>query len=242
MSNERSRGFLGKHWLLLFILIFGLYAGLPFMAPVFMQAGWNGAGLGIYRIYSFLCHQLPQRSFFLFGPQGSYSLAELRSFGVDTADLLSLRQFTGSPELGWKVAWSDRMVSMYTGILLCGIVWRPLKRSIPKLPLWGLALLLLPMALDGSSHLISDLAGLGRGFRDGNVWLAALTGYAFSPGFYVGDALGSFNSWMRLITGLLFGLGVVWYSFPYLEAMSPSPTPARQAGASEEAAGGGGAR
>ena len=64
---------------------------------------------------------------------------------------------------------------------------------------------------------MSDLAGIGQGFRDTNAWLAALTGNAFAPGFYTGDALGSFNSWMRLLTGVLFGLGIVWYGFPYIE-------------------------
>jgi len=43
-----------------------------------------------------------------------------------------------------------------------------------------------------------------------------LTGNTFPATFYVGDALGSFNSWMRLITGILFALGVVWFIFPYL--------------------------
>jgi hypothetical protein len=73
------------------------------------------------------------------------------------------------------------------------------------------------MAVDGTSHLISDLAGIGQGFRDSNVWLAALTNHALPPGFYAGDAWGSFNSLMRLLTGILFGLGIVWFGFPYLD-------------------------
>ena len=77
-------------------------------------------------------------------------------------------------------------------------------------------ILLLPMALDGTTHLISDFAGIGQGFRDSNAWLASLTNNAFHPLFYAGDALGSFNSWMRLLTGVLFGLGIVWFGFPYL--------------------------
>jgi hypothetical protein len=32
-----------------------------------------------------------------------------------TDNPLVLRQFVSSPELGWKVAWSDRMISLYTG-------------------------------------------------------------------------------------------------------------------------------
>jgi hypothetical protein len=73
------------------------------------------------------------------------------------------------------------------------------------------------MGLDGFTHMISDFtAGIGGGFRDSNAWLAALTNQIFPATFYASDALGSFNSWMRLITGLLFGLGVVWFLYPRL--------------------------
>ena len=34
--------------------------------------------------------------------------------------------------------------------------------------------------------------------------------------YYQGDAFGSFNSWMRLITGLLFGIALVGIAFPYI--------------------------
>ena len=71
--------------------------------------------------------------------------------------------------------------------------------------------------------MVSDLAGLGQGFRDSNAWLAVLTGNALPATFYAGDALGSFNCWMRLISGALFALGVVWMAFPYLDrAMTDS--------------------
>src|SRR4030066_13132 len=84
------------------------------------------------------------------------------------------RQFTGTADMGWKVAWSDRMVSMYTSLWLTMTLGWMLRRPLPTLPLWGLALLAIPMVVDGSSHLISDVAGIGRGFRDSNLWLAAL--------------------------------------------------------------------
>jgi hypothetical protein len=77
-------------------------------------------------------------------------------------------------------------------------------------------LLLLPIALDGGTHMVSDFAGIGNGFRDTNAWLAVLTNNAFRSTFYTGDALGSFNSLMRFITGFLAGLGIVWLAFPYV--------------------------
>jgi hypothetical protein len=113
--------FLRKNWILVFGIVFGIYTGLPFLAPVFMHLGWKDPGNAIYFIYSFLCHQLPERSYFLFGPKISYSLAELKAAGQDTNNLLTLRRFVGSPEMGWKVAWSDRMVSMFTSLWIFGL-------------------------------------------------------------------------------------------------------------------------
>jgi hypothetical protein len=70
--------FINRYWILLFGLIFGAYVWLPFAAPVLMHWGWTAAGKAIYFIYSFLCHQLPERSFFLFGPKSMYSLGEIQ--------------------------------------------------------------------------------------------------------------------------------------------------------------------
>jgi uncharacterized membrane protein len=108
------------------------------------------------------------------------------------------------------------MIWFYTSVWLFAILWFPLRRKIKPLSWWGFILLLLPMVLDGGSHAISDLAGIGLGFRDMNLWLVALTNNSLPGTFYAGDALGSFNSIMRLITGLLAGLGIVWLAFPYI--------------------------
>ncbi len=210
---------LARHWVLVIAVVLGVYFGLPFLAPVLMQFGWKGAANVIYAFYSVQCHQMPQRSFFLFGPRLMYPLAEIQSAWKNTNDPFILRQFIGNAQMGWKVAWSDRMVSLYGGLWLSAVLWSPLRRRIKPLPWWGLALLVLPMVVDGGTHFISDLAGIGQGFRDSNAWLAALTGHALPATFYAGDAIGSFNSWMRLLTGLLFGLGLVWFAFPYLQQM-----------------------
>jgi hypothetical protein len=75
-----------------------------------------------------------------------------------------------------------------------------------------------PMIVDGVMHMLSDFAGIGQGFRYTNAWLATLTNNLLARSFYVGNKLGSFNSWMRLVTGLLFGLAVVWMLYPIFEA------------------------
>jgi len=206
-----------KNWFFIFVVIYGLWVWAPFLAPLFMRLGWDGPAEATYFVYSFFCHQLPERSYFLFGSQVSYSLSQIQAAWMDTINPLLLRKFTGTTEMGWKVAWSDRMISFYGGVWLFALIWYPLRRRIKVLPWWGLILFLLPMALDGGTHFLSDLAGIGQGFRYTNLWLANLTHFAFSPNFYTGDALGSFNSWMRIITGLLAGLGLVWFAFPYIE-------------------------
>lgn len=209
--------FASRHWLLLANLLGLTYVGLPWLAPLFMKAGWSGAGNAIYTIYSTQCHQLPERSYFLFGSKGMYSLKEIQQAWKNTADPLVLRQFIGNAAFGYKVAWSDRMVSMYGGVLLGGLLFALVRRWLKPLSLWVFALFCLPMGLDGGTHFLSDLAGIGAGFRDSNAWLAYLTWHSLPSWFYAGDALGSFNSWMRILTGLVFGLGAAWLALPYLQ-------------------------
>ena len=145
-------------------------------------------------------------------------LYEIQANWLGSSDPLILRKFLGDPEMGWKVAWSDRMVYMYTSVLLFAWIWRIFRRKITKVSWKVLVLFLFPMVIDGTTHLISDLFGLHQGFRDSNAWLAAITQYAFPQSFYSGDAWGSFNAITRMVTGIIFGIGIVWYGFPYIEA------------------------
>jgi uncharacterized membrane protein len=56
---------LSRHWLMIFNLVFGLYAGLPLLAPLLMSWGQSRPANVIYFVYQFLCHQMPSRSFFI---------------------------------------------------------------------------------------------------------------------------------------------------------------------------------
>lgn len=187
------------------------------MAPVLMVAGMPGLARAIYLGFSLVCHQRANRSFFLFGLQATYSYSDLVPFAPGADTWSGLRAFVGTPELGYKVAWSDRMVALYGGVFLGGLVFALLRRRLRPLKWWALVLLSVPMLVDGATHLISDLWGVGNGFRYYNAWLARLTGRVLPQGFYAGTELGSFNSLMRLATGLLFGWAVVWTAYPVLE-------------------------
>jgi hypothetical protein len=69
---------IGSHRFEIFLLVYGLWVFTPFLAPVLMHIGWTGDGKAIYFIYSFFCHQLPERSLFLFGEKAMYSLTEIQ--------------------------------------------------------------------------------------------------------------------------------------------------------------------
>ena len=213
---DRAALWLAHHWLAVFNVVWGAFVILPWLAPVMMHAGMTGLAKGVYAAYSLVCHQLPERSFFLFGSQPMYSLAQINRVWPGN-NPVTLRQFIGNVQFGYKVAWSDRMISLYGGVWLGALAFALVRRRLRPLSLWTYALCAVPMAIDGTTHLISDLWGIGQGFRDSNAWLATLTNHALPAWFYAGDALGSFNSWMRLLTGLLFGLASVALMLPHVE-------------------------
>jgi uncharacterized membrane protein len=216
LSNRTTRGTaaLVSHWLAGVNLVWGAVFVLPWLAPFFMKIEATWAGQAIYFLYGFLCHQFADRSFFLFGPKASYAAPELLPVLPVGDPRLVMRAFRGTPSLGYKVAWSDRMVAIYGGLLMGGLLFAVVRRRLrsPKL-IWP-ALLLVPMLIDGTTHVVSDFAGLHAGFRYTNAWLATLTQNRLPHTFYVGNALGSFNSWARLISGALAGLAIIWAAYP----------------------------
>ena len=216
---ERFDLWLSRHWLALFNTFVGVVVLLPYLAPVLMRLGATGPANRIYFLYMILGHQLPQRSIFLFGPRLMYSLPEITAYTHSIAPL-ALKEFTGAAELGWKVAYSDRLMAWYGGFWIAALVYAVTRRRVKPLPFWGLILFSLPMFIDGTTHLISDMLinnQFGTGFRDTNVWLAQLAGNALPLWFVAGDAVGSFNSIMRWISGALFGIGLAWFLLPWAE-------------------------
>ena len=112
------------------------------------------------------------------------------------------------------------MISFYGSIWVGAMLFAALRSRVKALaPLVWFAVGIAPVSLDGVTHMLNDaLAGTsGAGFRDTNAWLVFLTGNALPSSFYVGDALGSFNSDLRWITGILFGITTAWFIFPMIE-------------------------
>jgi uncharacterized membrane protein len=208
---------LARHWLLVVNIFLGLYIGLAVLAPVLMAAGFTGLGQGIHRFFSFQCHQLPQRSYYLFSPAGgiqTYSLDQVVAWGADSSNVFTLRAFIGNPEVGFKVAIAHRLTAIHTAMFVGGLLWALIGRRLPRLSALAFVLLILPMAVDGGSHVLSEVTRLG--FRESNAWAVWLTGGFFPSNFYVGTTVGSLNWLLRTLTGTLFGLATIWFVFPYL--------------------------
>jgi len=202
IALDRGIFFFTKHWLAAFNLFVLAYVGLPFVAPVLMNAGLTGPAKAIYTTYSPLCHQLGFRSWYLFGERVAYPRNIFQQYsGLDPNDFLAARAFLGNERMGYKVAFCERDVAIYGAILLGGLIYSlPFVRRRVK-PLHWLAWLLIgvfPIALDGFSQLFSQYP----------YHLIPL--FSFLP-YRESTPL------LRTLTGALFGLANAWLAYPYVE-------------------------
>lgn len=210
-SADRFSWWLSRWYMAVIAGLLILYVGLPFLAPVFARAGATGAARLIYTVYSPLCHQLPFRSWFLWGSQPYYprelagipGVATYEEFtGSSGVQVTTERKFTGIEQLGfgaeaagYKVALCQRDVAIYASMALFALVFIATGRKIKALP-WYLWLIfgLVPIGLDGFSQLPSLIAQLPD-------WML----------------IRESTPVLRSLTGGLFGLTTAWYLFPMIE-------------------------
>ena len=204
---DRISLWFSDHYLALLNSLILLYVGLPFLAPVLMNAGLEGAARPIYAVYGAVCHQLAYRSWFLFGDQPAYPRAAAGVDGLDTfgnvsgigeggggSDLLAARRFVGNDAIGYKVAYCERDVAIYAAMLLFGLIFLVTKRQIPSLP-WYIWILIgiAPIGIDGFSQLFSQIPNWPLWeFRESTPLL-------------------------RSLTGGLFGFTTAWFGFPLVK-------------------------
>ena len=94
---------------------------LPILSPILIYLGATEVGGLIQTLYKPLCHQLPHRSWFLFGDKFAYSLPELMDyFGVQpsanrlmNATAVAHHVHHGDPTIGYKVALCQRDTAIY---------------------------------------------------------------------------------------------------------------------------------
>lgn len=198
---DRFIFWLSKHWLVVCNTLAFLYVGLPILAPVLMQLGASGPAVVIHTIYKPLCHQLPQRSFFLFGPQLTYTLPELlERVGAGAISSPWSGEFIGNEVVGYKVALCQRDVAIYGAIFLFGLAYGLLsqRRNVRPLRWWAyIGIGIVPMVLDGGYQWLSNAINiLAPQFP--------ITPYESAP-------------LLRVITGGLFGLATAWLAYPCVQ-------------------------
>jgi uncharacterized membrane protein len=203
-----------RHWLAIVMVILGLYATLPWVAPTLMKLGATGPANVLYTLYSPMCHQFAFRSIFLFGEQpfypreiagtafGSYESYASATAGLpigdqptdfDLAFVLPARGFTGNEVMGYKTALCARDSAIYLALLAGGGLYAILRWRIRPIPYWLFIVMgLLPIGIDGMSQLLS--------YPPFNLW-----DVRESPPL------------LRVLTGLQFGLAAAWLGFPHLE-------------------------
>lgn len=177
-----------QHWLALFNTAWAFYLLLPLAAPVLMHFGWYTPARMIYAVYAFACHQLPDHSYFLFGPDPVPLMPTLEAGGMASGlDLFQQRQFLGNPILGFKVAICQRDLAIYGAVLLAGLGYAYFRRPGRQLSLWVYLLFLIPIGVDGFTQMF--------GLRESDWVLRTLTGALFGAASvwfaypYIDDAM-----------------------------------------------------
>jgi uncharacterized membrane protein len=170
---DRAIWQLATHWLFLANLFWGLYVGLPFLAPILMNAGLETPAKAIYLLYRPACHQRPERSYFLNGPQAVYSIEELDAAGVNVG---AFSRDIGNEQVGWKVAFCQRDVAIYGTMFVAGLAYGLVRHRLRgwKMRFRYFLLWLVPMGLDGVIQLVTPYE---------STWLArTITGAIFGLG------------------------------------------------------------
>ena len=197
---DRFIFWLSKRWLAVFNALVLLYVGFPILAPVLMHLGAAGPAMLIHLIYRPQCNQLPHRSWFLFGPQFTYTpleIMELAGIGV-LQDPRQAGTFVGNESMGYKMALCERCTAIYGAIFIFGLLYALGRRRVRPLPWWAyIGFGLVPMLLDGGYQFLSYALPL--------FWPdCPIAPYETTPA-------------MRLITGALFGLATVWLAYPLVQ-------------------------
>lgn len=164
---ERALLWAVRRWVWFVNGVLFFYVAFAVLAPVFMAIGWTWLGQAIYYLYVPFCHQLPERSYFLFGERLVYTLNDLRPW-LSGEGPVARKFFWGSPELGYKMAFCQRDLALYGSMWAAGVLYALTGRRWRPLGWKWFGLLLLPIALDGGTQLVM--------LRESTWWLRTVTG------------------------------------------------------------------
>ncbi len=186
---------LGRRWLALWLAGGAAYLVGAVAAPALAAAGAAPAARLVYSLYRPLCHQLPDHSWFLFGPRAHYDWPVLQPHTTAPLDrpLAALHQPVGDRAVGYQLAVCQRDLATFAALWVASLAWAATRRRhgvAPAVPgRWYLAALV-PIALDGFTQLFG--------------WRAS-------------------TPLLRTLTGALFGAATAGFVLPLVEAAMAEP-------------------
>ncbi|MEW6723076.1 MAG: DUF2085 domain-containing protein [Candidatus Micrarchaeota archaeon] len=168
-----------------YVVFFVLLVGSVFLVPLLSFSGDMGFA---YSAFAATCHQKLSRSLCLFSDGASYWVADCLpqegKFISDPDDRAIVRVESGAA-VGYKMPVCSRDVGLY-GAMLIGALAYPLARRLEDDSVWPavwLVLAIVPLGLDGSVQLVSELGFLPFVYESTNairVATGAIAGFAAS--------------------------------------------------------------
>jgi uncharacterized membrane protein len=233
---NRGLLWLTRHWLRVALVIIGVYAGLPWVAPTLMKLGLTDLGNAIYTIYSPMCHQFAFRSVFLYGDQPFYPReavgseykpfddyafkdAKYQSAYAYWYEQMNKQPFVGDvtrADLQEFTIWMQFAARDFRGNEQMGYKTSLCARDVAIYAalFFGGCLYAIPQVrrrLRPMPLILYVLIGLGPIGLDG---FSQLLGYPPFNFWQVRETAPFF----RIVTGALFGLMNAWLAFPYIES------------------------
>ena len=225
---------LSRHWLRVALILIGIYATLPWVAPTLMHFGLTEPAHVIYFIYGPFCHQFAFRSFFLYGDQIAYpraisgtTLTPYETYIMKSPEFdQALSNWVGQPghSTFQSVDQFDPFLWTYD-LQFASKDFFGDPRMGYKLTLCERDIAIYTMLFIGG--LIYSIPVVRRRLRPIPIWLYVILGLMpiGIDGFSQLLGYPPFSLWapretlpiFRVVTGSLFGLMNAWLAFPYLE-------------------------
>jgi len=114
-----------RRWLGITATILALYAGLPWLSPLLRSWGYEALGVRIFEMYARLCHQFPERSFFV----GDYQVCYCHRCTALYTSLLFMTLLYAL--IRWQRPISRRVLVLLTLPIVIDGTWHLLDDALP---------------------------------------------------------------------------------------------------------------
>lgn len=153
-NTDRFARWFVYHWLAIFNSVIALFLAATFATPLLDIAGWHGPADAFYYAFSYTCHQLPTRSFFIGGRATVYPAEEILTITGANSAMDLYHQPLRDPVFGYEIPICQRDLAIYVSMLMAGLAFALVRDRLPPLDWRAYLVLIAPMAIDGSGQLL----------------------------------------------------------------------------------------